>query len=368
MSSAASLIGVSSETDVGAFDYGEALSKSLLYFEAQRSGRLPYNQRVTWRDHSGLTDGLEQGVDLVGGYHDAGDHVKFGLPMAFTVTMLPWSVIEYGDSLASTGELSHALEAIKWGTDYFIKAHTSPNVLWAEVGDGDTDRYCWQRPEDMTTSRRAFKIDENNPGSDLARETAAAMAAASIVFRTTNPHYSHLLLHHAQQLFEFGDKYRGKYDESLRVVKSYYASVSGYMDELLWGATWLSRATDNDHYISYVVDMAHQLGGLSWAMSEFSWDVKFAGVQLLASMCHEGTVTPDEMIVFAKSQIDYILGTNPMKTSYLVGYGPKYPTRVHHRGASIASDKEYKGFIGCTQGYDYWYGRSEPNSNRGLHV
>lgn len=85
-------------------------------------------------------------------------------------------------------------------------------------------------------------------------------------------------------MFEFGDKYRGKYDESLRVVKSYYASVSGYMDELLWGATWLYRATDNDHYMSYVVDMAHQLGGLSWAMSEFSWDVKFAGVQLLASM------------------------------------------------------------------------------------
>ena len=64
MSSAASLIGVSLEKDVGAFDYGEALSKSLLYFEAQRSGRLPYNQRVTWRDHSGLTDGLEQGVSV----------------------------------------------------------------------------------------------------------------------------------------------------------------------------------------------------------------------------------------------------------------------------------------------------------------
>lgn len=45
-----------------ASDYAEALTKSLLYFEAQRSGRLPYNQRVPWRDHSGLTDGLEQGV------------------------------------------------------------------------------------------------------------------------------------------------------------------------------------------------------------------------------------------------------------------------------------------------------------------
>ncbi|KAG6787244.1 hypothetical protein NC652_007336 [Populus alba x Populus x berolinensis] len=183
-----------------AFDYGDALRKSLLYFEAQRSGRLPYNQRVTWRHHSGLTDGLEQGVDLVGGYYDAGDHVKFGLPMAFTVTMLSWNVIEFQHQIAVAGELEHALEAIKWGTDYFIKAHTSPNVLWAEVGDGDTDHYCWQRPEDMTTSRQAYKIDENNPGSDLAGETTAAMAAASIVFKGTNPHYSHLLLHHAQQV------------------------------------------------------------------------------------------------------------------------------------------------------------------------
>ena len=44
------------------FDYSEALSKGLLYFESQRSGHLPHNQRVTWRHHSGLTDGLEQGV------------------------------------------------------------------------------------------------------------------------------------------------------------------------------------------------------------------------------------------------------------------------------------------------------------------
>lgn len=72
-------------------------------------------------------------MDLVGGYYDAGDHVKFGLPMAFTVTMLSWSVIEYWEEIESAGELEHTMEAIKWGSDYFIKAHTSPNVLWAEV-------------------------------------------------------------------------------------------------------------------------------------------------------------------------------------------------------------------------------------------
>jgi hypothetical protein len=50
------------ERTTKAHNYEDALQKSLLYFEAQRSGRLPYSQRVTWRHHSGLTDGLEQGV------------------------------------------------------------------------------------------------------------------------------------------------------------------------------------------------------------------------------------------------------------------------------------------------------------------
>lgn len=72
-------------------------------------------------------------MDLVGGYYDAGDNVKFGLPMAFTITMMSWSIVEYGKQMASTGELGHAMDAIKWGTDYLIKAHPEPNVLYGEV-------------------------------------------------------------------------------------------------------------------------------------------------------------------------------------------------------------------------------------------
>lgn len=72
-------------------------------------------------------------VDLVGGYYDAGDNVKFGLPMAFTITMMSWSIIEYGKQILHTGELSHSLASVKWGTDYLIKAHPEPNVLYGEV-------------------------------------------------------------------------------------------------------------------------------------------------------------------------------------------------------------------------------------------
>ncbi|GLJ38308.1 hypothetical protein SUGI_0780040 [Cryptomeria japonica] len=268
---------------VAGHDYGAALSKSILFYEAQRSGLLPANQRVTWRSHSGLQDGKANGVDLVGGYYDAGDNVKFGLPMAFTVTMLSWSVIEYGKQMASSGELGHAMDAIKWGSDYLIKAHPEPDVLYGEVGDGSSDHYCWQRPEDMTTPRQAYRIDANNPGSDLAGETAAAMAAASIVFRHSNPAYSNELLSHARQLFTFADKYRGKYDSSITVARKYYGSMSGYADELLWAAAWLHEATGDLSYMEYLINNAGPLGGTGWAMTEFSWDVKYAGVQVLAS-------------------------------------------------------------------------------------
>ena len=45
------------------FNYGDALDKSLLFFEAQRSGKLPLQQlRVKWRGDSGLQDGFQQGV------------------------------------------------------------------------------------------------------------------------------------------------------------------------------------------------------------------------------------------------------------------------------------------------------------------
>jgi len=42
------------------------------------------------------------------------------------------------------------MEAIQWNTDYFLKAHIKADVLYGEVGDGDSDHYSYQRPEDMS--------------------------------------------------------------------------------------------------------------------------------------------------------------------------------------------------------------------------
>lgn len=41
----------------GGFNYKDALTKSLLFLEAQRSGKLPNNNRIQWRGDSALDDG-----------------------------------------------------------------------------------------------------------------------------------------------------------------------------------------------------------------------------------------------------------------------------------------------------------------------
>jgi len=70
-------------------------------------------------------------VDLVGGYYDAGDNVKFGFPMAFTTTMLSWSVIEFGGVMKE--QLQHARQAIRWGTDYLLKATHHEDSIYVQV-------------------------------------------------------------------------------------------------------------------------------------------------------------------------------------------------------------------------------------------
>ena len=63
----------------------------------------------------------------------AGDNVKFGFPMAYTITTVAWGLIEFGDAYRAANEYNNGLDMIKWATDYFIAAHPSPNELYVQV-------------------------------------------------------------------------------------------------------------------------------------------------------------------------------------------------------------------------------------------
>ncbi|XP_047176438.1 endoglucanase 1-like [Vigna umbellata] len=416
-------------------EYQEALEKSILFFEGQRSGKLPSNQRLTWRGDSGLSDGSSYHVNLVGGYYDAGDNVKFGLPMAFTTTLLAWSVIEFGSSMMD--QIENARAAIRWSTDYLLKAATTtPDTLYVQVGDPNMDHKCWERPEDMDTPRNVYKVSAQNPGSDVAAETAAALAASSIVFGDSDPAYSSKLLQAAIKVFNFADRYRGSYSDSLgSVVCPFYCSYSGYHDELLWGASWIYKASGTSSYMQYIRSNGHILGADDDGFS-FSWDDKRPGTKILLSKefleknseefqlykahsdnyicslmsgipgsqaqytrggllykgsesnlqyvtstslllltyakylsanggvvrCGTSTVTGENLVTLAKTQVDYILGDNPRKMSYMVGFGENYPKHVHHRGSSLPSVRSRTQHISCNEGFQYLYAGS-PNPN-----
>ncbi|CAO2832625.1 unnamed protein product [Amaranthus hypochondriacus] len=431
-----------------------ALHKALLFFNAQKSGKLPKKNGIHWRGNSGLKDGsklTDVKGGLVGGYYDSGENTKYHFPMAFSMTMLSWSVIEYPHKYEAINEYDHVRELIKWGTDYLLKTFNSSATLidkvYSQVGgaqNGSTvpsDLTCWERPEDMDYER---PVQTTTAGSDLAGEMAAALAAASIVFRDNQP-YAKKLIKGAETLFRFArdNGKRAPYSRGNLFISPNYNST-GYYDEYMWGATWLYYATGNKTYGSLATNPGIPRNAKAFRMnsntSYLSWDNKLPAAMLLLTrfrmflnpgfpyeqtlaqyhnvtqlnMCsylkqfqvynwtrgglielNNGGPKPLQYVVnsaflanlfadymdatgvpgwycgpyflrqadlraFAKSQVEYILGKNPLKMSYIVGFGNKYPKHVHHRAASIPYKNGVK--YSCKGGFK-WRNSKKPNPN-----
>jgi chitodextrinase len=384
-------------TAAGQFNYAEALQKSMFFYEAQISGRKPTWSRVSWRGDSAMNDGSDVGRDLTGGWFDAGDHVKFGFPMAFTTTMLAWGAVEYRDAYTSSGQLTNLLNNLRVPNDYFIKAHPSADLLYGQVGTGQPDHNWWGPAEVLPMARPAYKIDATCGGSDLAGETAAAMAASSMVFRPTDAAYANTLVSHARQLYSFADRVRKMYHECITDATQFYKSWSGFQDELVWAAIWLHRATgeasfltkaeaeydaqgnepqsttksykwtiawDNKQFGTYAL-LAQLTGKQKYVDDANRWldywtvgvngqkvptspggqavldtwgSLRYAANTSFVALLYSDRVAIDATRKtryhdWAVRQIDYALGDNPRHSSYMIGFGATPPKDPHHRTA-----------------------------------
>ncbi|KAL3735527.1 hypothetical protein ACJRO7_024621 [Eucalyptus globulus] len=432
-----------------------AVNQALKFFDAQKSGYYPKTSPVKFRGDSGLQDGNAMQAGLLGGFYDSGNNIKFSFPTAYTVTLLSWSMLEYHEKYADIGELDHARDIIRWGSDYLLKLFIPPNatsdpILYSQVGGakndtegGDNDTICWQRPEDMSYVRPVSSCDM--AASDLAGEVVAGLSAASLVFKDEKD-YAIRLTTAAETLFELAIKEdptkQGTYtavDECGGDARAFYNSTS-FKDDLVWGGTWLFFATGNPSYLEYAsrnfslalqeertserglfywnnkllgsaVLLARLLyfrdlgypykdsfassanmtesvlcsylsdqsfnrtkGGLillkpdSWSPLQYAATASFLSklysdyLNLLhrtGGVCRDRAFSVKMLQSFSSSQIDYILGDNPMKMSYMVGFGGQYPLQVHHRSASIPWDgQKYL----CSEG-DRWLHSKDPNPN-----
>jgi hypothetical protein len=380
------------------FNYAEALQKALFFYEVQISGQKPPWSRVTWRGNSAMQDGADVGLDLTGGWFDAGDHVKFGFAMASSATMLAWAGVEYRPAFESKGQLPHLLNNLRVATDYFIKAHTAPNELWGQVGDGNSDHAFWGAAEIMhlRTNRPSFKIDLGCGGSDLAAETAAAMAASSLVFRPTDAAYANTLVSHARQLFAFAEATHPSFYVNCIPAPFYDSRFGNPNDEMTWAAVWLFRATGetnfltraralyptmckengtttpcftwtqswNDKHFGTYVLLAKLTGEQQFHTDAQRWldywsvgtgrttrttagglmfvhnfaSIRYATNTAFIALVYADTLGGTNALFpryhnFAKQQVDYALGANPRNSSYMVGFGNNPPRNPHHRTA-----------------------------------
>ena len=376
-------------------DYERHLELSLLFYEAQRSGKLPDNNRIYWRHDSMLDAGYDADLDLSGGYYDAGDNCKFNFPQAGALTLIAWSGIDFKKGYKKAGQYQYMLDMVKWGTDYFLKCHPEKNVFYIKVGDGKIDHGYWYPPEYINYKYPSYKVDKDHPGSEVAGEVAATFAAASILFKDEDSEYSETLLKHARDIYDFADKYRGDYTSSVPEVAQFYGtSKNGIYDELEWGALWLYRATGDEKYLEKFETLISTDKTYNSCDRPINWDEKYGGVYVLSAQLLEderyltkahkfadtilsqertpgglyyypslsrwgsnrhaanaasnllflANILPDSderkqtYIEFGESQINYILGDNPLHINYVVGAEENSPKSVHHRAASFTYD------------------------------
>ncbi len=339
-------------------NYAKLLQYSLYMYDANMCGdQVDEKSGFSWRGdcHTG---------DLVpGGFHDCGDHVKFGITAGYSAATLGWSYMEYKDVFDELGQTGH----LKLITDHFAKYFKDSTTLSGgtvtnfvyQIGDGGMDHNSyWGPPEEQDQSSR--KVFQTSGGaSDIAAEYAAGLAVNYINFGNEDD------LTYAKALWDFSTKYNQCATEG---VGGFY-DTSTYVDDQAFAAGFLYLATNDEKYKNF----------LSSNMKDPNWIYCWSNVYLGASVLN-GEINGDYSIVkkfasgnfnnpgtwyvpdgwgaaryntagqfmgllltehnqgdysaWAKSQMSMILGDNPKNVCLVVGYSDisaKYP---HHEAAS----------------------------------
>lgn len=394
------------------YNYGEALQKSMFFYQVQQCGELPDWNEVSWRDDAMTNDYVP------GGWFDAGDHLKFTLTNAYSATVLGWGLLQYQEGVESCGELEEYKNNLSWALDYLVGCDLGDEIVYM-IGDGAFDHVWWGSAEVYMDKYELMKGETERPyytcnDSCIESQMAAALAVGYLCFKDSDPERAENYLTHAKACFERADKNRSIGDDPAE--QSYY-KISSFYDDLFFAANWLYRATGEQSYLDlcktdyipnlgteeqstelkytwgYCWDDVQQAGTLLYAMNtgdstwkaqfkkhlEF-WTTGYGGKQVTytpdglawlfnwGALRHSTTtaflayVAADELFAdepelakkytdFADSQMNYCFGDNANNYSYVVGMGDEYPQAWHHRTSSGAWNDKWSN-IGQTEGED----------------
>lgn len=277
-------------------DYMRLLQHSLYFYDANMCGTdVSTSSDLAWRTNCHTED------EILGGYHDAGDHVMFGLPQGYTASMLSWMYLEFfkGNVTNNNGNVKYnntymmnhyeddhfkvILErfydffanSVEYGDDGKIKK------LLLQKGQGNIDHLIWCAPE-IQKNRENEMIWSETQGSNIAAEYAAALALGYLNFYDSNStdedeeekekYENYLKI--AEDLYEFSGRTTSFIASDSE--GTYYKETdepNPASDDRAWAAAWLYQATkdrDGEENTGYKDARSNSPNQLQWDDVSFS--------------------------------------------------------------------------------------------------
>ena len=198
-------------------------------------------------------------IDVAGGFHDAGDHVKFGMPENYSAATLGWGYYEFRDAYEKTGQNDHIETTLRYFNDYLMKCtflDSNGDVIahCYQVGDGDIDHAYWNAPELDEMDRPAYFLTADKPQTDYVASAAASLAINYLNFKDTDPEYAQKSLDYATALYKFAETHDKELSDNGDGPKSYYNS-SKWEDDYCWASAWMYKITGDHHYLEQIFPM-----------------------------------------------------------------------------------------------------------------
>lgn len=267
------------------------------FMRQQRCGYNPWVDAVCHSFDGRTVDGpMPAGsyLDARGGWHDAGDQLKYLLTSSNATAQLLLAYQlgikeKFADRVNDLGQatpngIADVLDEAKWGLDWMLRLHPAPDQLYHQVADDRDHLTGFRLPQKETIdygwgpggARAVYSADgkpqglkqyksESNGVANLAGRYAAAMALGFQIWRDDarlRP-YAERCLIAGREVYALG-----KAKEGVQQGNSYgspyrYAETT-WADDMEWGAAELFRATGDDAFRRDAIRYAKLAGAEGW--------------------------------------------------------------------------------------------------------
>ncbi|NDC76704.1 MAG: glycoside hydrolase family 9 [Chitinophagia bacterium] len=274
--------------------YGPIQEDVVRFMQSQRCGYNPFIDRVCHpfdgRSFYGRLPDSSY-VDARGGWHDAGDQLKYLITGSnATARMLmawEWYGNAFGDRVNAWGQagpngLSDILDEARWGLDWIHRLHPSPDQLIHQVADdrdhrgfkmpdNDSSNYGWgpnsYRAAYFATGRpqgTGRYLSEATGVANVAGRSAAAMAMGHRIWkRLGDAAYSAQCLSDAESLYRMGRQQEG-FQQGNSYGAPYRYNERTWADDMEWAAAELYKSTGRMEYLQDAIRYADMVGTDSW--------------------------------------------------------------------------------------------------------